>query len=152
MQILVLLFFVVFACCSGGISRNDINLEVTHLLKHCFEKLSEQQQATSLPTCGGDGIHGTSSLRIPDLVSNCLFLVSSTHLAVGSKKEPSILPRSLPSTAHTTSSRSAKNCSADRSHDSLVVLFDVLPNLTSKIAACPFLSSSLNSQIKANIF
>ena len=63
------------------------------------------------------------------------------QLAVDSKGS-SVGPRSLPSTADATGSRSAKSCSADRSRDSLTVLSDVLPKLTSTIAACPFLSSS----------
>ena len=41
---------------SVGISRNDINLEVSHMLKHCSKKKLEQQQVISSPTCGRDGI------------------------------------------------------------------------------------------------
>ena len=58
-KILVLLIFVALVCCSGGLSRNDINLKVTHFVKHRFQKIIEQKQVTSLHTCGGDGIHST---------------------------------------------------------------------------------------------
>ena len=54
-QILVLLTFVVRVWCSVGVSRNDINFKVRHMLKHRFEKILEQKQVTSTHTCGGDG-------------------------------------------------------------------------------------------------
>ena len=53
-----------------------------------------------------------------------------------------MVPRSLPSTANATGSKMSKSCSADRSRDSVGVLSVFLLKLTSKIAACPFLSSS----------
>ena len=46
--------------------------------------------------------------------------------------------------ADATDSKVSKSCSVDRTRDSLTALSDVLPNLTSKIAACPFLSSSVS--------
>ena len=33
----MLLILVVLVCCSIGISRNDINLKVTHVLKYCLK-------------------------------------------------------------------------------------------------------------------
>ena len=55
---------------------------------------------------------------------------------------------SAAATTEATDSRSARSCSADRSRDSLTAFTDGLPNLTSKIAACPFLSSTSDSHTR----
>ena len=56
----------------------------------------------------------------------------------------SVVPRSLPSTGDATGFKVSLRCSADRSRDSVVALSVFWPNLTSKIPACPFLSSSVS--------
>ena len=49
MKILVFLFFVLLVCCGVGISRNDINLELTNLLKLCFEEFSISSRRIDRP-------------------------------------------------------------------------------------------------------
>ena len=129
-------FFAVLVCCSVGISCNDINLKVTHLLKHCFEKFSNSSRRIHCPLV----VEMACTASLSRKTTSGLM-----HLAAGLKGSPAV-PRSLPSTANATGSRSAKSCSADRSRDSGTALSDVLPNLTSKIAACPFLSFSDSHQ------
>ena len=68
----------------------------------------------------------------PYPATSCFFFVSLMHLAEGSKR-PSVVLRSLPSTAKATDSNMSTNCWADHSRDSVVVLAVVLPNLKSKL-------------------
>ena len=63
-----------------------------------------------------------------------IFSMSLMHLAVRSE-DSLVVPRSLPYTADATGSKMSKNCSADRSHDFVVVLSFFLLSLTPKIAA-----------------
>ena len=70
----------------------------------------------------------------PDLVTNCLSLVSRVQVAVGTN----LSLESLPSMADATDSKSLKIRSRVSVSDSSAFL----PNFTSKIAACEFVSSS----------
>ena len=75
-------------------------LKVTHLLEHRFEKTVEQQQVNQFIARMWWRWHTQHhSLGSPDMVTSCLFLVSLMHLAVGSEGS-SVVPKSLPSTAH----------------------------------------------------
>ena len=127
---LVPLLFIVLVCCGVGISCDDINLEAIHLLKHCSEGFSNSMAYTALWSR-----KTRSGYQLP------LFGVIGAICF----RPKGVVSWSLPSTADATDSRSAKSCSADRSRDSLTAVSDVLPNLTSKIAACPFLSSTSDS-------
>ena len=144
MQILVLLPFKVVVCCGVGISCNDINLEVIHLLKHCSEEFSNSSKRIRCPLVVVMAYAAPWSRKTRSGYQLPLFgVIDATCCRF--KKGSSIRPRSLPSTADATDSRPTKSCSADHSRNSLTALSDVLPNLTSMIAACPFLSSTSDS-------
>ena len=106
----------------------------THLLKHRLEEFS---------SCSG-WLHCTLVVDVANTAPQLWksrsghqlpFLVSLMHFAVGSDGS------SLPATANATDSKWSKSCSAVRSRDCgncEIAVFDFLPNLTLKIAACPF--------------
>ena len=73
------------------------------------------------------------------------------HFAVGTKWS-SVVLRSLPSMANATDSRSLKSVSAFHSRESVFAPSPFLPNFTSKIAACDFLSSSSIDSIRRRTY
>ena len=80
------------------------------------------------------------SLDRPDLVTSCLFfaVINATRCRLKTVLKCTEIA-SLPTTTDATDSKLLKRYSAEGSRDASVALFVLLPNLTSKIAACPFL-------------
>ena len=114
-----------------------------HLLKHCSEEFSNNSRCIHRPLVVVMAYTASSSAQ-----SRSGFKLSLHGFIYATRsrlKAVLHVLRSLPSTTDATDSKSLKSCSAERSRDASVALFVFSPNLTSQIAACPFLLSTSDS-------